>query len=80
MVALGQPDARAVETDLHNPAGRHVDQLDVAAIGLNGRANEVDDALDFLAQRRGVGGFTGGWVPESCVKPHLGEPSSAPAV
>src|SRR5687768_411464 len=42
--------AGAVEADLDDAVGAHVDQLDVAPIRLHGGADQVDDALHLVAR------------------------------
>ena len=47
---------KAVRREASDDAVVHdVDEFDVAAVGLDGGADEVDHALDFLSQRRNVG-------------------------
>jgi hypothetical protein len=41
--------AGAVEADLHDPGVGDVDQFNIPPIGLNGRTDQVDHALHFLA-------------------------------
>lgn len=48
--------ASAVEADLHDAGGGDVDELDVAAVGLDGWSDQVEDALDALAKIVGFGG------------------------
>src|SRR2546430_7503019 len=49
--AAGTAVTGAVETDLHDAVGGDVHKLDVAAVGLDGRADQVDHALHFLTDR-----------------------------
>jgi hypothetical protein len=59
-VAAGAPVTGAVKSDLHNALARYINQFDISAIGLHGRTNQVDDALNFLAHRLFAGGFGSG--------------------
>src|SRR5438105_3174901 len=49
----------AVEADLDDAVVAHLDQLDVAAVRLNGRADEVEDALHPLPHGRFASGGLG---------------------
>jgi hypothetical protein len=52
--AGGAADAGAVEADADDALGGDVDELEVAAVGLDGGADEVEDAGDaFLEGGRG---------------------------
>jgi len=53
--AGGAAVAGAVEADLDDAGGSDVHQLDVASIGLDSWADEVDDGLDFFADGWGGG-------------------------
>jgi hypothetical protein len=48
--AAGATVAGAVEANLHYARRRDVDQFDIASIGLNCRANQVDHFLNALTQ------------------------------
>ena len=50
--AAGAADARAVEADLHFAFGCHIDKLKVAAICLNGGADELEHLHDLLMDGR----------------------------
>jgi hypothetical protein len=53
-IAAGAADAGAVEADADDAVGGDVHQLDVAAIGHHGGADQLEDALDALVQTRGA--------------------------
>jgi hypothetical protein len=55
-VAAGASDACAMKADTDLSVFLHVDQLDVPAIGLNCRPDEVDDRLNFVAEGGRIGG------------------------
>lgn len=57
-VAGGAVDARAVEADEHDAVRSHVDEFEVAAVGLDGRPDQRENTLDALVER--VGGLGGG--------------------
>lgn len=50
-------DAGTVESDLHCAICRDADELDIAAIGLDRRPDEVEDLSDTLVDRRGRAGL-----------------------
>ncbi len=56
-------DAGAVHPDLDVVVGGEADELDVAAVGLNGRADEFDDSLDAVGERAAALGCPS-WVGE----------------
>ncbi len=58
--AAGTAVAGPVETDLDDARVGDIDQLDIPPIGLNGRADQIDHALDLLAQRRRLSGIYSG--------------------
>lgn len=49
-VGGGASDAGAVHSDLDDAGGGHVDELDVAAVGLDGGTDEVDDGADLVVE------------------------------
>lgn len=49
----GAADAGAVHADLHEMVGGEADELDVAAVGLDGGADELDDFGDAFGERAG---------------------------
>jgi len=51
----GATHAGAVHADLDGVVGGEADELDVPAVGLNGWADEFDDAADAVGERGGRG-------------------------
>src|SRR4051794_18766045 len=47
-MAAWTAEARAVETNTDQAVGLHINQFDIAAVGLNRRANQVDDRLNLF--------------------------------
>jgi hypothetical protein len=46
---------RAVEPNVDDTIVQHIDKFNIPAVGLHGRADQVDDALDFITQGRVLG-------------------------
>ena len=56
-MAAGTTMASAVKPNLHNALARDVHEFDIPPISLNGRTDEVDDALNLLFNGRFAGRF-----------------------